>query len=383
MTDETTTTKKTGLKPIEIGAGAGAAVITAFASSYLGTAGTLAGAAVASVVGTVSTSVLRSSADASAQRLRARTAQLRDTRVGRPGPSGARSVGSDIDPYGTQLFGTPDWIDPDATSTLGAGPTGTEPTDPAGTVPTSPFGPGLTGTGPGGPVGAAPHRNGPAQPGSGGPYGSGATGPGGGPVTGRPSSGPYGSGPGGPGEGPVTGRPGSGPYGSGPGGTQATGSVATGPGGDRPPAIGSGWRFRGGSTRAGESGPVRPRWVVLAAGAVAAFALALVAITGIESAAGKPLAGLVGKERGGGTTLGRATGSDGSTQPSPTPTPSTGGASPTSTSTRPSSPGSPSGGLSATPAPSATSPNPAPSPSQPAPTQAPTTAPNPRTSQTP
>jgi hypothetical protein len=357
MTDETTTTKKTGLKPIEIGAGAGAAVITAFASSYLGTAGTLAGAAVASVVGTVSTSVLRSSADASAQRLRARTAQLRDTRVGRPGPSGARSVESDIDPYGTQLFGAPDWIDPDATSTLGAGPTGTEPTDPAGTVPTSPFGPGLTGTGPGG---AAPHRNGPAQPGSGGPYGSGATGPGGG---------------------PVTGRPGSGPYGSGPGGTQATGSVATGPGGDRPPPIGSGWRFRGGSTRAGESGPVRPRWVVLAAGAVAAFALALVAITGIESAAGKPLAGLVGKERGGGTTLGRATGSGGSNQPSPTPTPSTGGASPTSTSTRPSSPGSPSGGVSATPAPSATSPNPA--PSQPAPTQAPTTAPNPRTSQTP
>jgi hypothetical protein len=53
---------KLELKPLEIGAGAGAAVITAFASSALGVAGTVGGAAVASVLTTVSTSVLRHSA---------------------------------------------------------------------------------------------------------------------------------------------------------------------------------------------------------------------------------------------------------------------------------------------------------------------------------
>ena len=57
---EKTSTTKTELKPIEVGVGAGAAVITAVATSYLGTAGTLTGAAGASIVGTGSTSVFRS-----------------------------------------------------------------------------------------------------------------------------------------------------------------------------------------------------------------------------------------------------------------------------------------------------------------------------------
>ena len=65
-----TTTSKLGLKPVEVGVGAGAAVITAIASSYLGTAGTLTGAALASIVGTVSTSVLRHSAERTNERAR-------------------------------------------------------------------------------------------------------------------------------------------------------------------------------------------------------------------------------------------------------------------------------------------------------------------------
>ena len=116
MTDETTTTKKAGLSPIEVGAGAGAAVIAAFASSYLGTAGTLTGAAVASVVGTVTTSVLRSSAQTSAHRLKQTTTRLRDTQVDHVRATDVRPVESeDVDPYGTQLFRASNWIDPDGT----------------------------------------------------------------------------------------------------------------------------------------------------------------------------------------------------------------------------------------------------------------------------
>lgn len=272
MTNDTTT-KKRDLRPVEVGVGAAAAVITAFASSYLGTAGTLTGAALASVVGTVSTSVLRNSADRSAEKLRQTTVRLRET--GRAGPElGRRSAGTataatstthDIDPYGTQLFGAGD----------------------------------LSGT----------------------------------PL---PNADPDGS-----------------------------------------PAAGIG----------GRTG--RPKWLALAAGAVVAFAVALVAITGIESAAGKPLAGLVGKETGGGTTIGRATGTDsGSTKDeSPTPAPTvtpTGGPTATSTGTSPSAESTPTGEPTApgsTTAPSATSP--APSATVPVPTQAPTATTNPLTSATP
>ncbi|HVC74038.1 MAG TPA: hypothetical protein VNC85_09720, partial [Mycobacteriales bacterium] len=131
MTDETTTTKKAILSPVEVGAGAGAAVIAAFASSYLGTAGTLTGAAVASVVGTVSTSVLRSSARTSAERLKHTTTRSRDTQVERVQATDVRPVESeDIDPYGTQLFGAPDWIDPDARTGSDRGLAGSTGADP-------------------------------------------------------------------------------------------------------------------------------------------------------------------------------------------------------------------------------------------------------------
>ncbi|HZB47997.1 MAG TPA: hypothetical protein VE547_02790, partial [Mycobacteriales bacterium] len=78
----TTTTKKTELRPLEVGVGAGAAVITAFASSYLGTAGTLTGAALASVVGTVSTSLLRTSVQRTNDSLQRTTARLRQGLTG-------------------------------------------------------------------------------------------------------------------------------------------------------------------------------------------------------------------------------------------------------------------------------------------------------------
>jgi hypothetical protein len=251
-----TTTKKLEMKPLEVGVGAGAAVITAFASSYLGTAGTLTGAALASVVGTVSTSVLRSSADRSAERLRQTTARLRETRTGEtPRPTDIRPVESgtdEIDPHGTQLFGAPD----------------PEP--------------------------------------------------------------------------------------------------------DRAPA-GSGRR------------PGRKQLVMLGVGTVIAFAVALVLITGIESAAGKPLAGLVGKQTGGGTTIGRATGADSgssNTTPSPTPTAtSTGEPTPSATGSPSTTPSAVPSATEPTPAPSATTP--VPSVSAPAPTVAPSGSPLPLTSETP
>lgn len=268
-----TTTKRTGLKPVEIGAGAGAAVITAFASSYLGTAGTLTGAALASVIGTVSASVLRNSADRSAERLRQSTARLREI-PGRPGTG-------PVDPYGTELFGAAD---------LG-GSTAADPDDPDPTAP----------------------------------------------ATRRPD--------------------------------------------DQDPATGPG---AGGTPR----GAGRPRWVVLAAGAVAAFAGAIVLITGIESAAGRPLAGIVGTESGGGTSIGRATGSDSGSsttdeqdeETTPTPTPS---AEPTGTPTAIPTEGTPTEGTP-TEEPAATEPTgepsattPVPSPTRPTPAPSATPAPTP------
>jgi hypothetical protein len=252
-----TTTKKLELKPLEVGVGAGAAVVTAFASSYLGTAGTLTGAALASVIGTVSTSVLRTSAATGAESLRRTTERLRTTRTGPEMDAGAiEAEQADAVEETAAAIGTP-----------------------------------------------------------------------------------------------------------GPPATRRT--------------------------------PVRPRWVALGAGAVAAFALALGAITGIESAAGKPLAGITGSDSGGGTTLGRATGSDSGggaggdevdrgTTPTPTPTAEPSGE-PTATPTGSAGPtveGSPSGEPSATTGPGTTSsPEPAPPATEPAPTAtgspAPLTSPSP------
>jgi hypothetical protein len=462
MTDETTTTKKAGLSPIEVGAGAGAAVITAFASSYLGTAGTLTGAAVASVLGTVSTSVLRNSAQNSAERLKEKAARLRETRVQQTGVTDVRPVESeDIDPYGTQLFRAPNWIDPEPrpstapgygvganpAGTRGAGPRGTDPTDRLGTSRiwtegTRPIRTGptedLLGTDPtgDGTLGAGPAGN-PTRRFSTGPTGADGT-----PGAGRPGDPTrgdgtvaFGSGLGGGdriwagGDGPLGAgtEPGS-AWGSaterltGTGASGSNGTRVTGPGPDgriRPGTTGgpSGPGAAGRAGAAGQSsatgrpggpgssdGPeragtgsgagrwVRPRWVVLGAGAAAAFAVALGAITGIEAVAGKPLSGLAGQGASSGTTLGRVTGSGGGSgsgsTPTPTPTPTTSGDT-RSTSTGSPSPGagatSPTGGdLSATaPAPSATQPTPAPSATQPAPTQAPTGSPNPLTSETP
>jgi hypothetical protein len=61
------------LKPLEIVVGAAAATVTAFASSALGVAGTLGGAGVASVVTTVSSTVLRHSAERTNETLRRTT----------------------------------------------------------------------------------------------------------------------------------------------------------------------------------------------------------------------------------------------------------------------------------------------------------------------
>ena len=266
-----TTTKKLELRPLEIGVGAGAAVVTAFASSYLGTAGTLTGAAVASVIGTVSTSVLRASADRGAESLRRSTERLR------PGRTGPELGEREIDPDGSRLAGAPDVADMAE------------------------------------PAGAERDR--------------------------------------------VLGATGA-----------ATGAGTSG--------IGSGTGTLGTPRRA-----VRPRWVLRGAGAAASFAVALGAITGIESAAGKPLAAITGAESGGGTSLGRATGADrGSsdtdtdreptTTPTSTPSPSgeptvtptgSAGSGPEGSPTgEPTATGSPEASLSPPPAPSATVPAPTP-----------------------
>ena len=94
MAEKSSTTTKTELRPLEVGVGASAAVVTAFAMSYLGTAGTLAGAALASIVGTVSTSVLRSSVERTNESLQRTTARLRETVTG-PAPKGGSTA---VDP---------------------------------------------------------------------------------------------------------------------------------------------------------------------------------------------------------------------------------------------------------------------------------------------
>jgi hypothetical protein len=452
MTDETTTTKKAGLSPIEVGAGAGAAVITAFATSYLGTAGTLTGAALASVVGTLSTSLLRNSAQTSAERLKHTTARLRETGVGHAGATDIRPVESeDIDPYRTQLFRTSDWIDPEARRQVGGEPlppngsqrigTGernrgldqdrttrlgsdsaigrgsVDPgyrTEPLGTSDSTDrserSGAGTEVWGPGGLAGVAgsepgsawgepterldgypdhptePYRPGERAGGARGPAGHAGAGPG----TGSPE--PYRPGPVDGARGP-SGHTGAGPgpmapYRPGPaGGAQGpSGHTGAGPGRTEPFASAPFGSIQAGAasgrTREG-AGNSRRRWVLLGAGAVAAFAVSLGAITGIEAVAGKPLSGLTGHESGGGTTLGRATGGD-TRDRQPTPTPTTGA----TTTPAPSQGATPSGGVSATtPSGPATQPSqPAPSPSQPsrpAPTQAPSASPNPLTSETP
>src|SRR6266566_6167049 len=96
MSENSPPKSKLELKPIEVGVGAGAAVVTAFASSYLGIAGTLTGAALASVVGTVSTSVLRTSAQRTNESLQRSTSRLRQAMVVRG--TGTASGATRVDP---------------------------------------------------------------------------------------------------------------------------------------------------------------------------------------------------------------------------------------------------------------------------------------------
>jgi hypothetical protein len=248
MAEKTSTTTKTELRPLEVGVGAAAAVVTAFATSYLGTAGTLTGAALASIVGTVSTSLLRSSAQRTNESLQRTTSRLRQTMAG-PQLGGGGSTA--VDP-GVAA------VDEAELAAAGVPPAGERPADEQ---------PALAGTR----LGRIP----------------------------------------------------------------------------------------------------RPAWAVLAAGAVAAFVVALVAITGIEAAVGKPLATLIGNEKGGGTTVGRTVGSEPATdQPgTPTPTPTATEESSPSGSPSPTGDTSPTVGPSESAAPQPTGePTPAPSVTEPAPT---------------
>jgi hypothetical protein len=180
MSENTEKTSKLELKPAEVAAGAGAAVVTAFASSALGVAGTLIGAAFASALATVSFAVLRRSAERADESLRRTNARLRQVAVRVPASAAVR---------------------------------------PAAT-------------------------------------GSAATPP-------------------------------------------AAGSAET------PGAAGSDRDENGRQDSATRPWTVlRRRWVAITAGAVAAFVIALIAITGVESAIGKPLASLFGRDSGGGTSLG-------------------------------------------------------------------------------
>jgi hypothetical protein len=77
MSDTRESPPSLDLKPREIAVGAIAALITAFASSVLGVAGTIGGAAVGSVLTTISGSLLRHSAERTNERLRSSNSQLR------------------------------------------------------------------------------------------------------------------------------------------------------------------------------------------------------------------------------------------------------------------------------------------------------------------
>ena len=263
MSDNTSTKKRLELKPLEVGVGAVAAVVTAFASSYLGTAGTLAGAALASVIGTVSTALLRTSAERTTESLLRTRARLRQPVTGPEMGGGSTRV----DP------GIAAMEEPSVAAAVES--TGTDP--------------------------------------AAGPPGAGQVGPLG------------------------------------------------------PAKL---------SSRMGRTS--RPRLAVLAAGAVLAFVAALVAITGIESMVGKPLAALIGRDEGGGTTVGRTVGGDPAPAreetdtPAPTPTADE---SPTS-SPSPSPDASPTDEPSPSPDPTETA-APTPEPSVSAPAPQPTVGPSP------
>jgi hypothetical protein len=144
-------------------------------------------------------------------------------------------------------------------------------------------------------------------------------------------------------------------------------------------------RRRAGRPDAPAAAPARPawrlpgwlHWKALAALGVAGFVVAMLVITGFELAAGRPLAGVVGGEQGGGgrsTTVGELTGSGAAEDRREAP-PSSAGTDSTSATTAPELPGAT---TTTVPTPT-TAPGAQPSTTRPGPTggrqQAPSTAP--------
>lgn len=288
MSENTDKASKLELKPAEVAAGAGAAVVTAFASSALGVAGTLIGAAFASVLATVSLAVLRRPAERADESLRRTNGRLRQVAV-RVSPSAAPAPAASAGSAATPATGSAETSAAGSAESLAA----------------------TTGSA------AAPATGTWASPG-------------------------------------------------------ATGSERSADG-RRPSAAGPG-------------AMLRRRWVAITAGTVAAFVIALIAITGVESAIGKPLASLFGRDSSSGTSVGRVVdGGDRSADPSdegqdpspastpaptaedpaastapapasPTPVDATGSSAPASPDPTPSSPAAP------TPSPSGPPTSPQPSP---------------------
>lgn len=241
---------KLQLKPLEIGAGAGAAVITAFASSALGVAGTVGGAAVASVLTTVSGTLLRHSAHRTTLTLRRyRPAVPLGLGASRGGAGGAEQAGQDADRGARLATGLADRPGP----TYLAGGVGW------------------------------PEEPGPGEPDLGGPAPSGTT-------WGEVAHPARTSGPG------ILDLPDD-PAGAdrsdGPGGPGGRG----GPGGAR----------RG-----------RPRWLLFVGATAAVFVLAMLGITGLEAAIGRPLSSLFGHGGDGRSSVQQVFGGHAKATPTPT-----------------------------------------------------------------
>lgn len=258
--------RKIDLNLTQVTAGALAAVTTALFTSQLGAAGTLIGAGGASIVTTVGTSVYQASLERSRRRVRELALRTR------PVPYTRGSVPTQR--YPSNGWGVPAQGAPTQGTQAQGGPTHGMPTQgmppqgmPTQGVPTQRY----PGTGPtqAMPSGGRTQRM-PAQ---------GST-----QVGGRPD-GPYRPP-------PPYGPPPQGPDAAGQGGaTQAFPAQPPPPG---EPADAS-------AEPASPSRAARVfRWSAVLAGAVAAFALAMIAITGFEAASGETLGG-----NGSGTTIGR------------------------------------------------------------------------------
>jgi hypothetical protein len=106
----------------------------------------------------------------------------------------------------------------------------------------------------------------------------------------------------------------------------------------------------------------RKRMIALGAASLIAFVVALLAVTGLESAIGKPLSALLGNNSDRGTTLGQVVGGDQTSGRQDGPATTTAPAATTSTAPSPSPTDSPTGSASASPTAVSPSPTAAPSP---------------------